>query len=83
MTNLEVLKQLKESGALISLVRGGLMPPKVYRHLEIYYFVDARIQAGLKKSHVVREASILFCIDERNVYRILNSLSRRILCKYG
>lgn len=81
-SNIEIINELKSTGALKSLVQCGLFPAKVVYHREIYFYVDAKVEAGEKKSHAVREAAIQFNIDERSIYRILKSFSSKFLYIY-
>ncbi len=74
-SNIEVLNDLKRSGALKSLISAGLFPSKVIYQMEIYFYIDARLAAGEKKTQAVLDAAVNFNLDERNIYRILKSYS--------
>lgn len=78
-SNIEIINELKRTGALKSLVSSGLFPSKVVYHMEIYFYVDAKLQSGERKTRAVREAAIQFDIDESSIFRILKSFSSSFL----
>ncbi|WP_207425994.1 hypothetical protein [Pedobacter sp. SYSU D00535] len=82
-SNIEIINDLNKSGALKSLVSSGLFPAKVLLHMEIYFYVTAKVDAGERKTEAVRKAAIDFDLDESSIYRILKSFSSKFLFIYG
>lgn len=74
MSNIEVLKDLKDRELLKPLVTAGIIPYKVMTYLDMYYYVDAQIKNGSSKTEAVCCASVAFNICESNVWRALASL---------
>ena len=70
-TNIEVINELEQSGALMSLIRAGLFPSKVLLYKEIYFYVDAKMKSGTCKTTAVTWASDQFGISDRQIFRIL------------
>ena len=74
-SNIEVINELYRAGALKSFVRSGLFPAKILLHMEIYYYVCAKMEVGIRKTHAVNEAAVQFNLDDRTIFRIIVSIS--------
>lgn len=74
MKNIEILKELEDRGLLKQLVVDGVIAPRVYTSMHIYYYVDAQQRAGVKKKMAVCHAAAVFSIAPRNIYRAISSL---------
>jgi len=61
------------SGDLKELIKTGCCNILICRDLELYRYVDARIQTGSKKMEAVLDAEIQFKVCEKTVYNILNT----------
>ncbi|RKR84905.1 hypothetical protein BDD43_5158 [Mucilaginibacter gracilis] len=68
----QTLLQLKNNGTLKQLVLNGFMSPKIFMYLEIYLWVDARIQTtGKSLSTIVSDAEIVFSVSSATIWRSL------------
>ena len=74
-TPLVIINELESSGDLKILVRSGFCDVKAFDHLQIYRYIDAKIQAGSKKTHAVNEAAKDFKVCNRTVFRILKTIN--------
>lgn len=74
MSNIEILKELKERGLLKPLVQAGVVPVKVVTQMDIYYMHDAQIQSGVKPDKAVRHLATSFGVCKKTIYNAINSM---------
>lgn len=69
----KILTELESRGELKDLVRSGYCAPCVVHNLNIYRFVNSRIETGSTKTKAVSEAAVCFECTERKIWRVLKS----------
>lgn len=75
---IEQLNQIFESGLYLQLHKAGLMPSKISNYRDYYLYVDAQIKTrGLSKRKAILEASVIYGIDERIIWRALKALGHK------
>lgn len=74
ISNIEILKELKDRGVLKRLIASGIVPVKVALHIDIYWHVDAQRQSGIKRKRSVENTANAFGVCNATVYNALNSL---------
>lgn len=74
MSNIEVLKELQERGALNALVKTGWVRANVRTAIEMYHHVNAQVLTGVHKTDACIATACSFGVSERTVWRALNSL---------
>ena len=74
MSNIEIIRELKESGKLKPLIVAGLFPAKVLTYTEMFYHVDAQVKSGVKKDKAVLCTACTFNVSRATVYTAIKSL---------
>ena len=74
MSNIEVLKELKDRELLKPLVMAGIIAPTVLRNMEIYYSVDAKVQTGTSKTKAVKETASCFNVEVDCVWKAIKRI---------
>jgi len=73
-SNIQIITELEESGALKSLIKAGLFPAKILLHKQIYLYVQSKTHVQIPKTTAVTWAADYFRISQSQVYRIIKSM---------
>lgn len=76
-TTHEILSKLEETGELAQLVRAGYCHPCTFSNLNVFRYVDARMNTGDGKSKAVLCAAEAFDMGVRQIYRVLKTFKEK------
>jgi hypothetical protein len=70
----EIAKQLEMNGHLSTMIRTGLVSPKIRFYLELYSKYIHFMQRGLKSREAVFQVTIVVGVNERTVWRAIKAM---------
>jgi len=68
------LIELNKNGLLKELVKAGIVSPTILFHVEIYFFVDAKIKSGMKIMEAKYYAADKFNVSICTIHRAIKQI---------
>lgn len=76
LSNIELVNMAEEAGLLKPMIQGGLLPCKILRDRELYYYVDAQRKSGIKMKDIVLEVETSFRVCRATIYNVMSMFGK-------
>ena len=76
ISNIELVNKAEAAGLLKPMIKGGLLPCKILRDRELYYYVDSQRKAGMKMVDICNEVADSFKVCRATVYNVMNMFGK-------
>ena len=78
MNLINTILELEKSGhSLQKLCRLGMVTPNLALYRDIYLYVDARKQCGIKNTQAVTDAEEVFKVKKTTIYKAIKIMSAK------
>jgi len=76
ISNIELVNKAEEMGLLKPMIQGGLLPCKILRDREMYYYVDAQRKSGVKMKDIISDVEDNFRVCRATIYNVVKMFGK-------
>lgn len=76
MKVIRIINKLADDGSLKTLMRAGIVSPKIYMQRNVFLEYDKNVKTGMKPKESVEKCADDFKVSERTIFRAIKIMKQ-------